>query len=95
MDVSKGWKPEVLEELSKPYEGELVWYAIFNWSEGDRLVTEYCGLSYEVPPGVGKVGTEDPSFVEPITERKDGLRAMMSKMAQKRVYLAGLSRHSP
>ncbi|KAF8609243.1 DUF159-domain-containing protein [Ceratobasidium sp. AG-I] len=63
MDVSKGWKPEVLEELSKPYEGELV--------------------CYEVPPGVGKVGTEDPSFVEPITERKDGLRAMMSKMVQK------------
>jgi hypothetical protein len=40
--------------------------------------------SYEVPHGVGKVGNEDPSFVEPISEWKDGLKAMMSRMAQKR-----------
>ncbi|KAG8743041.1 hypothetical protein FRC12_015182, partial [Ceratobasidium sp. 428] len=59
----KAWRGEVLEELSKPYEGKLV--------------------CYEVPGGVGKVGNEDPSFVEPIAERKDGLKAMMGRMAQK------------
>ncbi|KAG9078823.1 hypothetical protein FS749_009116 [Ceratobasidium sp. UAMH 11750] len=59
----KAWRGEVLEELSKPYEGKLI--------------------CYEVPNGVGKVGNEDPSFVEPVAERKDGLKAMMSKMAQK------------
>ncbi|KAF8680270.1 UreD urease accessory protein [Rhizoctonia solani] len=63
LDVGKGWQPELLEELRKPYTEKLVYY--------------------EVPSGVGKAGAEDPSFVEPIAERKDGLKAMMSRMVQK------------
>ncbi|KAG8747949.1 hypothetical protein FRC10_010568 [Ceratobasidium sp. 414] len=45
-------------------------------------------ICYEVPNGIGKVGNEDPSFVEPVAERKDGLKAMMSRMAQKRQSLS-------
>ncbi|KAG9098879.1 hypothetical protein FRC06_005872 [Ceratobasidium sp. 370] len=40
-------------------------------------------ICYEVPNGIGKVGNEDPSFVEPVTERKDGLKAMMTKVERK------------
>ena len=35
--------------------------------------------SYQVPKEVGKVGTESASFIEPITNRKDGIEAMFSK----------------
>ncbi|CAE6511391.1 unnamed protein product [Rhizoctonia solani] len=63
LDVEKGWQPEVLKELRKPYEGTLI--------------------CYEVPREVGKVGNEDPSFIEPLAARKDGLMAMMSRMGQK------------
>ena len=38
--------------------------------------------SYAVPTEVGKVGTESPSFIEPITSRKDGIQAMFSKQRQ-------------
>jgi hypothetical protein len=37
---------------------------------------------YAVPTEVGKVGTESPSFIEPITSRKDGIQAMFSKQSQ-------------
>ncbi|KDN36187.1 hypothetical protein RSAG8_11019, partial [Rhizoctonia solani AG-8 WAC10335] len=63
LDVEKGWRPEVLEELRKPYGGKLV--------------------CYEVPPGVGKVGNEDPSFVEPLAKKKGGIEAMMGRMGQR------------
>lgn len=36
-----------------------------------------------VPKEVGKVGTESPAFIQPITERKDGIRAMFARQ-QKR-----------
>ena len=35
--------------------------------------------SYQVPKEVGKVGVESPTFVEPITQRKDGIQAMFAK----------------
>ncbi|KAF9460463.1 hypothetical protein BDZ94DRAFT_1311474 [Collybia nuda] len=38
---------------------------------------------YKVPKEVGKVGTESPTFIEPVSNRKDGIRAMFSKQAQK------------
>ncbi|KAG8882335.1 hypothetical protein FRB98_003768 [Tulasnella sp. 332] len=38
---------------------------------------------YQVPQGVGKVGTQDPSFVQPVTERKDGIAAMFKKQEQR------------
>lgn len=34
--------------------------------------------SYPVSPDVGKVGNESPAFVEPISERKDGIVAMFA-----------------
>ena len=42
----------------------------------------YVPRSYAVPTEVGKVGTESPSFIEPITSRKDGIQAMFSKQRQ-------------
>ncbi|KIP09436.1 hypothetical protein PHLGIDRAFT_11961 [Phlebiopsis gigantea 11061_1 CR5-6] len=40
-------------------------------------------LCYQVPKEVGKVGNESPTFVQPISERKDGIQAMFSRQAQK------------
>ncbi|PFH50006.1 hypothetical protein AMATHDRAFT_146348 [Amanita thiersii Skay4041] len=37
---------------------------------------------YQVPKEVGKVGTESPSFIEPIKDRKDGIQAMFQKQLQ-------------
>ncbi|KAI3608793.1 duf159 domain protein [Moniliophthora roreri] len=34
---------------------------------------------YQVPKEVGKVGTESPSFILPVAQRKDGIQAMFSK----------------
>ncbi|KAG8892810.1 hypothetical protein FRC01_013944 [Tulasnella sp. 417] len=35
--------------------------------------------AYQVPKEIGKVGTNDPSFVQPVAERKDGIAAMFKK----------------
>ncbi|CAE6452050.1 unnamed protein product [Rhizoctonia solani] len=40
-------------------------------------------VCYEVPSGVGKVGSEDPSFIEPLAKKKGGIEAMMGRMGQK------------
>ncbi|KAF7759749.1 hypothetical protein Agabi119p4_11444 [Agaricus bisporus var. burnettii] len=37
---------------------------------------------YQVPQEVGKVGTESPSFIEPVALRKDGIQAMFQKQRQ-------------
>jgi hypothetical protein len=34
--------------------------------------------SYPVSPDVGKVGNESPTFIEPVSERKDGIVAMFA-----------------
>ncbi|THH17289.1 hypothetical protein EW146_g3498 [Bondarzewia mesenterica] len=34
---------------------------------------------YPVPKEVGKVGTESPAFIEPISQRNDGIKALFSK----------------
>ncbi|OBZ74570.1 hypothetical protein A0H81_05405 [Grifola frondosa] len=36
-------------------------------------------VCYQVPKEVGKIGTESPSFIEPIAERKDGIQAMFTQ----------------
>ncbi|KAI0790917.1 hypothetical protein C8Q75DRAFT_792614 [Abortiporus biennis] len=38
---------------------------------------------YQVPKEVGKVGTESPSFILPIADRKDGIQAMFAKASAK------------
>lgn len=42
-------------------------------------------ISYQVPKEVGKVGTESPTFVEPISERRDGIQAMFAKQAEAKI----------
>ncbi len=37
--------------------------------------------SYQVPKEVGKVGTESPTFVEPVSQRPDGIEAMFAKQS--------------
>ena len=37
--------------------------------------------SYQVPKEVGKVGTESPTFIQPVAGRKDGIQAMFAKQA--------------
>ncbi|CAE6480852.1 unnamed protein product, partial [Rhizoctonia solani] len=80
LDVEKGWRPEVLEGLRKPY--------------GDKLVC------YEVSSGIGKVGNEDPSFIEPL-KKNGGIEAMMGRIGQKskregnKEPNLGLKRESP
>ncbi|KAG7087468.1 hypothetical protein E1B28_013433 [Marasmius oreades] len=38
---------------------------------------------YQVPKEVGKVGTESPTFIQPVSQRKDGIEAMFSKQKSK------------
>ncbi|KAH0834033.1 hypothetical protein J3R83DRAFT_11270 [Lanmaoa asiatica] len=40
---------------------------------------------YQVPKEIGKVGTESAKFIEPITNRKDGIMAMFAKQKLKQV----------
>jgi hypothetical protein len=42
------------------------------------LFATYVSDSYPVSPEVGKVGNESPTFIEPISERKDGIMAMFA-----------------
>ncbi|KAF7320984.1 LigB domain-containing protein [Mycena chlorophos] len=37
---------------------------------------------YAVPPEVGRVGVESPTFIEPVATRKDGIQAMFAKQTQ-------------
>ncbi|KAK7441711.1 hypothetical protein VKT23_016376 [Stygiomarasmius scandens] len=48
---------------------------------------------YQVPKEVGKVGTESSTFIQPISERKDGIQAMFLK--QKSQKVASSSSSSP
>ncbi|KAJ7691117.1 hypothetical protein B0H17DRAFT_1011162 [Mycena rosella] len=42
-----------------------------------------CALDcYQVPKEVGKVGTESPTYIEPVANRKDGIQAMFAKQKQ-------------
>ncbi|KAI0363316.1 DUF159-domain-containing protein [Pilatotrama ljubarskyi] len=36
-------------------------------------------VCYQVPKEVGKIGTDSPTFIQPIQERKDGIQAMFAK----------------
>ncbi|OCH91352.1 DUF159-domain-containing protein [Obba rivulosa] len=41
-------------------------------------------VCYQVPKEVGKVGTESPTFIQPIAERKDGIAAMFANQRKAR-----------
>lgn len=40
--------------------------------------------SYQVPNEVGKIGTESPTFVQPVQDRKDGIQAMFAKQQKQK-----------
>jgi hypothetical protein len=48
------------------------------------LALAYALSSYQVPKEVGKIGTESAAFIEPISQRKDGIQAMFAKQSQKK-----------
>ncbi|KAI0063279.1 DUF159-domain-containing protein [Artomyces pyxidatus] len=58
------------------------------WSpELSRLLDPYSDADsplecYPVPKEVGKVGAESPTFIEPVSKRRDGIEAMFTKQAQ-------------
>ncbi|KAG9045054.1 hypothetical protein FS837_007130 [Tulasnella sp. UAMH 9824] len=51
--------------------------------------------AYQVPKEVGKVGTNDPSFVQPVAERKDGIAAMFKKQQETGAHLKSPSSSQP
>ncbi|KAF9561591.1 DUF159-domain-containing protein [Agrocybe pediades] len=59
-----------------------------SWTpELSQMVQPYSDSSvpldcYPVPKEVGKVGTESPTFIEPVSTRKDGIEAMFSNQKQ-------------
>lgn len=53
----------------------------------DTVITQFTNYhpnSYPVSPDVGKVGNESPSFIEPISERKDGITAMFANQGSQK-----------
>ncbi|KAH7921125.1 hypothetical protein BV22DRAFT_1038994 [Leucogyrophana mollusca] len=44
---------------------------------------------YAVPQEVGKVGTESPTFIEPVAQRKDGIQAMFARQTAAKAFGSG------
>lgn len=63
-----------------------LWLSDADWSPELAKLVKPCDEvifdCYPVPTEVGKVGAEDPSFVEPVSERKDGIEAMFKRQTQ-------------
>jgi len=79
---SQTWTPE-LTKMVQPYNDETTQ---LEWSVFPVFILNvfsYILISYQVPKEVGKVGTESPSFIEPVANRKDGIQAMFSKQKQR------------
>jgi hypothetical protein len=38
-------------------------------------------ISYPVPPEVGKVGKDSPTFIQPVSERSDGIKSFFNKQS--------------
>ena len=47
-----------------------------------------------MPKEVGKIGTESPTFIEPLAERKDGIQAMFAKQTRKGTTAASPAKSS-
>ena len=81
---SQMWTPE-FSKMVRPYSDTnvpLEWCVSLHSSHKNLKDSIHISRSYAVPTEVGKVGTESPSFIEPITSRKDGIQAMFSKQRQ-------------
>ncbi|KAL0573329.1 hypothetical protein V5O48_008627 [Marasmius crinis-equi] len=73
------WTSE-LSKMVQPYSDSnvpLEWFC--SLLPVPLLFTYLRDFSYQVPKEVGKVGTESPSYIVPISQRKDGIQAMFSK----------------
>ncbi|KAF4564454.1 SOS response-associated peptidase family protein [Pleurotus pulmonarius] len=66
---SQSWTPELTKLVTHPTN-----------SSTDKEGKLLC---YQVPKEVGKVGTESPSYIEPVSQRKDGIEAMFAKAKSK------------
>src|SRR5688572_19325782 len=58
-----------------------------NWNgthsaAGVHFIVSLYDFSYQVPKEVGKIGTESPTYIEPVAARKDGIQAMFAKQRQ-------------
>lgn len=51
---------------------------LFHWHT-DLLLSP----SYQVPVEVGKVGVQSPAFIQPVSQRRDGIEAMFSKQKER------------
>ncbi|WWC62979.1 uncharacterized protein I303_105577 [Kwoniella dejecticola CBS 10117] len=78
--------PVILTEWQDVYDwldlGE-----VKGWTEGKegtgRLLNSFEGLDcYPVPTEVGKIGNNSPTFIQPVSERKDGIKSFFSKQQQ-------------
>lgn len=88
-DVAKWLDPNIdkwtkeLSQLVQPSKTHptLQWQATVLTSY--RLLTATRN-SYPVSPDVGKVGNESPTFIEPISKRKDGIMAMFASQGSQK-----------
>jgi hypothetical protein len=81
LDTSAQAWTSTLTKLVQPYNNSispLEWYVLVDFTEHTILNVS----SYQVPKEVGKVGTESPTFIEPIANRKDGIQAMFLRQQQ-------------
>ncbi|KAI8972616.1 hypothetical protein BD414DRAFT_217116 [Trametes punicea] len=63
LETTSGKWTAALSELCAPY----------------RHAERHPLVCYQVPKEVGKIGTESPTFVQPIEHRKDGIQALFAK----------------
>lgn len=92
LDNDKGWSKEVAS-IVKPYTGpDLEWYGCLFVSRSSH---PHASLSYPVPTEVGKVGTDSPSYVLPVSQRKDGIQAMFARQKAKPAVSSSASLSSP
>ena len=54
------------------------WFLI---SDGLDVIALAADISYPVPPEVGKVGKESPTFIQPVSERSDGIKSFFNKQS--------------
>ncbi|OJT01568.1 hypothetical protein TRAPUB_7964 [Trametes pubescens] len=75
LDTSSGKWTPELTKLCEPYH-----------SSSDHPL-----VCYQVPKEVGKIGTESPTFVQPVKDRKDGIQAMFAKQQKPQPQLTAAS----
>lgn len=54
---------------------------LFLISDGLDVIALAADISYPVPPEVGKVGKESPTFIQPVSERSDGIKSLFNKQS--------------